>query len=336
VSGFDKSELYGNEHTYIYNAVIKSTTDNKSVGGIGIVFDSKPQFEAILIDALPKDISQEADEKNFAIFATRDKLVISSSTKEIAIGSKLDIDNSFFTQKNGHRYSKIVEFCGRYFVVGSATSLGYREYKIGDNYKNDVIALVFIEIGEAKKIEKAEKQMLSEATYPKPQGNEEGVEISTFYIQDRLFGLESSSIVCSLTNQDITHILGVDDNFLGVITYRGKTVSIIDISSLLGKKIDYYSGENYILVVKNKKESLFGIVVSSVKDSPEIPKRCIDYIDSRLTNSGLTKAIVKPDGGNEKKEMLSILSLESIYARFHKADIEEAYAEMEKPSLIGR
>lgn len=336
VSHFDKTYLYNNRHTYVYNAAVKSTDNQKNIGGIGIVFDSEPQFEAILLDALPKDSKGEIDERNFAIFTNKDKTVIASSNKEITIGSKLDIDNIFFTQKNGERRSKIVEFEGKYFVVGSAVSAGYREYKVNDNYKNDVIALVFIEIGTAAKTEKIAKPMLSHAVYPKAQGNEEGVEISTFYIQDRLFGLESSSIVCSLTSQDITHILGVDDNFLGVITYRGKTVSIIDVSSLLGKKIDYNFEENYILIVRGQKDTMFGIVVSSVKDSPEIPKRCIDYIDTRLTNSGLTKAVIQPESGNEKKEMLSILNLDSIYARFHHADAEKNYADLDEPNLIGR
>jgi len=88
--------------------------------------------------------------------------------------------------------------------------------------------------------------------------------------------------------------------------------------------------------VKNKKGATFGIVVSSVKDSPEIPKRCIDVIDTRLSASGLTKAVVRPESRNEKREMLSILSLESIYERFHKADIEDSFAELDKPNLIGR
>lgn len=335
VSEFEKSHLYGGKHTYIYNAAIKSLDSARNIGGIGIVFDSEPQFSAMLFDALPKG-GDGGDGKNFALFLSRDKNVIASTIDSIRTGDKLDLDSSFFNKANKERYSKIVEFNGRYYVVGSAVSGGYREYKSGDGYKNDVVALIFIEIGEAKEVEAVQKPMLYEAVYPRVQGNEESVEISTFYIQDKLFGLESSSIICSLANQDITHILGVDDNFLGVITHRGKTVSIIDISSLLGKKIDYYTGENYILLVKNRKGATFGIVVSSVKDSPEIPKRCIDVIDTRLSASGLTKAVVKPESGNEKREMLSILSLESIYERFHKADIEDSFAELDRPNLIGR
>jgi len=316
VSPFEKTPLYNDAYTYIYNAAIKDTNE-KNIGGIGIVFDATPEFEAMLFDALP---THSGSITSFALFATKEKKIIASTDKNFAIGSTIDIENLFFELKSSQRFSKIIEFENDYYVVGSAMSAGYREYKQSDNYKNDVVALVFVQIGSVQnKIGTKEKKSYESVTYPQLQQNEPSVEISTFYIQDKLFGLESSSIVCSLTNQNITKIIGVDDNFLGVITYRGKTVSIIDISSMLDKKIEYKKDENYIVLVKTQSNSVFGIVVTLVKDSPEIPLRCVDTINERLSSSGLTKAIIRPENNDERKEMLSVLNLDAIYDKFHVA-----------------
>jgi len=55
VSEFEETELYDNEATYIYAAGIKSLDNQRAVGGIGVVFDSTPEFKSMLVDVLPKD-----------------------------------------------------------------------------------------------------------------------------------------------------------------------------------------------------------------------------------------------------------------------------------------
>ena len=57
VSDFSLTPLYANRFTYIYGAAIFSLKGKGSVGGVGIVFDSEPQFAAMLRDSLPRDTS---------------------------------------------------------------------------------------------------------------------------------------------------------------------------------------------------------------------------------------------------------------------------------------
>ncbi|XOB63216.1 hypothetical protein ACMC56_05255 [Campylobacterota bacterium DY0563] len=65
VSDFEKTNLYNNESTYVYCSAIRSfENDSKINGGIAIVFDSTPQFQAMLEETLPSDNSSV-----FAIFA---------------------------------------------------------------------------------------------------------------------------------------------------------------------------------------------------------------------------------------------------------------------------
>ena len=61
----------------------------------------------------------------------------------------LDIDDKFFKLNSGQNLSRIIEFKGNYYAVGVKCSSGYREYKSHeDDYKNDVLAFVFVECGD--------------------------------------------------------------------------------------------------------------------------------------------------------------------------------------------
>jgi chemotaxis signal transduction protein len=67
-------------------------------------------------------------------------------------------------------------------------------------------------------------------------------------------------------------------------------------------------------------ESILGIVIDRVMDSPEIPNRNIARYDSELAGKAvLTKAVVHPDAGDERATMLSILDVEALDARMQRS-----------------
>ena len=149
VSKFEKTNLYNNESTYIYCSAIRSSKNEKKInGGIALIFDSKPEFKAMLDDTLPKDNNHVNKEGVFALFTNRSKKIISSTSKSFVTDSILDIEDKFFEIKNAHKHSEIIELNNKYYAVGAKCSMGYREYKSRvDDYVNDVICFVFIEIG---------------------------------------------------------------------------------------------------------------------------------------------------------------------------------------------
>ncbi|MDT4288853.1 cache domain-containing protein [Methylomonas sp. MO1] len=146
VSAFDKTHLYGNRHTYIYNAAITDLEDPRKVlGGIGIVFDSEPQFESMLNDVLPRDKQGKVLAGCFGVFAQRNKTIIAvANNPALKVGDTLEVDAAFFGLKTGHRSSEVIQLNGTSYIFGVAVSKGYREYKVQDGYRNDVIAMVFI------------------------------------------------------------------------------------------------------------------------------------------------------------------------------------------------
>ncbi len=146
VSPFASTHLYDNRHTYIYNSSILKPGTDKVVGGIGIVFDSEPEFNAMLTDTLPRDNNGKIIEGAFGIFTDSNRRVIASTNPEFSVGEELLLDKQFFALKSGKCTSCIHTFNGHHYAIGAAMSQGYREYKTTGDYTNDVVSLVFVPI----------------------------------------------------------------------------------------------------------------------------------------------------------------------------------------------
>lgn len=321
VSPFDKSPLYSNRYTYIYGASITDIADSSEVlGGIGIVFDSQPEFYEMLADTLPKDKDDKVQENYFALFCDREKKIISSTNPELKIGDTLNIEDTFFQLQTGSSYANIIEYKGDYFSVGSSLSKGYREYKIDDKYSNDIIAIVFAKIANVEQEVTSDETSIKNYSYSKPQVQEPTTEISTFILGNSIYGIESRYIISSLSNQPLTKIIGCNDYFIGVINHMGKTIGIVALYSIItGENFTYNHTTHDVILLKiedDEKELYIGIAIDHIYDSPEIANKDIQHYKSSITgNKTLTKAVVKPENDIHKDELLSILDVHAIYEK---------------------
>ncbi|QEP45220.1 chemotaxis protein CheW [Ectothiorhodospiraceae bacterium BW-2] len=345
VSPFKPSHLYNDKYTYIYGAAITDIKEGRTVGGIAIVFDSEPQFYAMLSDALPKDGRGEVIRGCYGIFADRHKSVIATTNSDYPIGSILKLDDRFFTLNSGESLSDIVEIEGGYYVVGAQMSAGYREYKTSDIYKNDVVALIFFSIGEVSQSQTPNQQegtpynIKTSFLYPKLHGGEETVEISTFLVNQRLYGIESHSIICSINGQEVTKVMGTASHYLGLISFMKQTIPVVSLRALVGGDNKYDKECDSIVVTKFQDDyhnvELIGLVVDRVMDSPEIPVRSLSVYEKMMrSKEGLVQYIVQPDMGYERQEMLSILNVKGIYrAIFEPNLIQPALQRLEQPVI---
>ncbi len=139
VSKFEKTEFYKNEATYIYHATINSP--KKTVGGIGVVFDSTVEFEAILNDSVTADLN------GISLFIDSKAMVISSTSAKYKPTSHFPLDDTTLSSiTSKETFYGIVELDNTSYILASALSYGYREYKVSDNYKNSVIALTLYKL----------------------------------------------------------------------------------------------------------------------------------------------------------------------------------------------
>ena len=147
VSPFMPTPLYGGRPTYVYSTAVRDPEDERrTVGVIQIVFDAQPQFQAMLTDVLPRDEKKQIRAGSFGIFADRKKTIIASTDAGFPVGSQLPLADALFRHAKGARESTIVDLNGRSYALGLQVSDGYREYKRGDGYVNDVICMIFVPI----------------------------------------------------------------------------------------------------------------------------------------------------------------------------------------------
>ncbi|GGF68397.1 cache domain-containing protein [Alteromonas lipolytica] len=136
VSGFNNAEYYEQRPTYIYNAAVLD--NGRAVGGIGLVFDSEPEFQHMLNDVL-----KPHGAKRMGLFIDRHGKVISGSDNSLwQAGDQLALPASLLQQEKGNQGAGIYVLQDQEYVIGYAVSKGYREYKTDDGYSNDVIALI--------------------------------------------------------------------------------------------------------------------------------------------------------------------------------------------------
>lgn len=142
VSAFTNSKLYDQRPTYVYHAAVKDWQNlTKNVGGIALVFDSQPQFQAMLNDTEPQYLNKAIQNHSFSLFVQLDGTVIACSQTHLRPGETLNLPAQLRDFKPGECGTLSWSIKQTHYIVGYHMSQGYREYKTSDGYHNPVIAL---------------------------------------------------------------------------------------------------------------------------------------------------------------------------------------------------
>ncbi|HCI13313.1 MAG TPA: chemotaxis protein CheW [Gallionellaceae bacterium] len=324
VSPFAPTPLYRELHTYIYAAAVFDPTDSrKVVGGIGIVFDSAPQFDAMLNDALPRDEKGEVPPGCFGVFAERNRRVLAATLDTLHPGDTLEIDEQYFRLNNGHSHSGIAVYNGHYYAVGASVSKGYREYKSEeDAYRNDVVALVLTPLGEKPREERHRNASASrnrlQRINGKVESDSESVEIATFYVDNHWLGIESRHVVEAVDTKGLTSVPGSGENMLGYLMFRETLIPIVALWGMLGQSDMQraHGGDPQIVVIELKPGVLLGVMVDELGEIPEIPAERIEKISGMLAGSTLSESLVKPDPRDPHSGMIVVISPERLQRSF--------------------
>ncbi|QKE28215.1 CheW-like domain-containing protein [Arcobacter acticola] len=308
VSKFEKTVLYDNQSTYIYSSAIRSLKNEAIVtGGIAVVFDSKPQFNAMLDDTLPRDTQGEKLPGVFALFTNKEKQIISSSNEDFEVDSYLNIDDSFFDLKNSHGLSKIIEFDNKYYAIAAKCSNGYREYKSRvDDYKNDVLCFVFIYIGSINCHTFLQKNKSKFLNTSKTKFTPTSVELATFYLGKKLLAVNAKNVIESISIDELKESIDMDKNnhFKGMVLYKDKLIAVLDIRDFVNEEIINDSLTNIILVEYDKDniEHCIGILVSSLEEVCVVEEKTIQNIQSHFLGAGtLVESLVNVDETKDSK-----------------------------------
>lgn len=274
VSQFEKTPLYDDKPTYIYAAPIRHLDSNSIIGGIGIVFDSKPQFEAMLRDVIPRDNADTPVSGSFTMFVNEQLNVIASTHESFNVGDTFNLLPNISKLQEGDQLFDIAMYENTYYAVGARAAYGYREFKSKeDNYRNKVVALIFTPLGKVDEINQriqAETQVIHNKFNPNlfAQPSEDSQEYATFYVGTTWMGIEARFVKEAIDEEQLRTLPEPAPFIAGMHKYREGVIPVVDLAGMLGHP-HYFTDYRQIVVIEDKAASLrFGIFVSALGEIP--------------------------------------------------------------------
>lgn len=318
VSPFEATPLYENRPTYVYAAAIRDPQGARAVGGVGIVFDSKPQFDAMLHDSLPRNEAGAIPEGCFGLFMDRSGRVIASTSPDIATGSHVEQLSTLLHLANGRGTATIINLDGAYFAVGSRMSSGYREYKgPDDEYQNDVAALIFFPLCRADHaaLGAALKPLKIDTAGP----GVPTVEIATFHVGNRWYGMRAENILEAIDSKAIAGSPGRAKEILGYLMYENNPIPIIQFSQIESGESapDAPHAQDGQIIITESSLGKIGILVDGLGDIPEVAQDWIQPIPAALAADGtsIADSVIRHPESHAKAEVLVVVATERIVAR---------------------
>ncbi len=319
VSQFEPTPLYNHQATYIYAAPIRHLDGNSIVGGIGIVFDSKPQFQAMLRDVIPRDKTDTPVSGSFTLFVNEQLKVISSTHADFVTGDDFALMPEISTLNEGQRLFDIAIYHHTYYAVGVHAAYGYREFKgAEDNYRNKVFALIFTPLGNVNEINQritAESQVIHNKFNPNLflQNAEDSQEYATFYVGNSWLGIEARFVREAIDEVQLRTLPESAPFIAGMHPYGDQVIPIIDLARMLGHA-HYFTDYRQIVVIEDKAAALkFGVSVSALGEIPYLAPNQIQPMNTFFkgisNNPGIAIANLA------QQSMLTLMNAQSLWEK---------------------
>lgn len=315
VSDFVPSSLYGGRPSYIYAAALFGS-QGQTLGGIGIVFDSAPQFAAMLRDALPQDMPGA-----FGLFVDQEGRVIASSSPDYRPGQVLELPPGLLAaaQRNGGE-SRLALLGGQVVALGARRSTGYREYKgEHDPYRNELTALICVPLGPCAETGETVPEPVARAqegsAFAAGSMPGEQAEIATFHVGGHWLGLPVQVVQEAVELQGYTRLPGAPAQVFGSMLHRNEAIPLYNLHAALGLPEQGRPEELQVVVIDSGAGRPFGILVDRLGEIPEVPVDHIAPVSNIFVGATpVLASLVKPTDPEHKGAMLTLLSVEHMHA----------------------
>ena len=315
VSNFATTPLYAGHHTYLYGAAIRAPGNGQIVGGVGIVFDSTPQFAAMLQDALPRDDSSAVVKGTFGLFVDRSGRVIASTSPDYRPGASVRVSPGFLTLAPGEARAGIELLGQTFYAVGARMSSGYREYKgEQDAYRNDIAALVFVPLCSNQEIR---QRVEPRRPVVRSDRNEktETVEVATFLIGNKWFGLRAEQIAESMAYKGTTPVPGAGSDFAGYLMYKDNPIPVFDIGRIVDATPPEEAAERQVIVLRKCANGHFGILVDDLGEIPEVSASRLQILPEFIAGGNVLADTIVMTDKPDAETLLIVLSVSRIATR---------------------
>lgn len=296
VSPFQNTALYQERPTYIYAAALfdNRKKSDSAIGAIALVFDSEPQFEAILADSM-------GDSKHQALgfIVDENHRVISSTTNLYIEHGKLTLPvtrfNKFEKQKAKMGYFHVN---GRLIAYGACNSGAYREYKSeSDTYQNNLVCIYCLDIGAIAENVQTNAGQICFDEFRQGAQKEQMVDVASFRVAEHWYGIDSEDAAEAFLCNQLVSLPNSPPWLLGTTLYKNEAVTIVDIAEILEpgcrKKTSAAQRQQMILLKTRDKLAKIALAVDELGEIPSIPMSAIHESENLNGQSGVVQGLIK-------------------------------------------
>ena len=295
IEGFAPHALYEDAPTYVYHAAIRHPDDERrTIGGVGLVFDSGPQFQAMLMGA----VAQHGD--THALYLTPTGQVLASTHPAHPVGSEWRLPDALRGVPPGEFRTHVGVHAQQYAVMAASTSAGYREFKREDGHQDDVQAVVIRHFGAT--LETHSGPAVHELTIEQPIIGQHRREFATFLLGGLVLALEAGYVQEAVSGADMRRTaIGQGSSQIGLVRRQAAGergyVWVHDLSSLLNLRAEAADRDGQVLIVQVQGQ-VFGLLVDELHAVAEFAEDQI--VDSPLPSANgvhLVSRIIRANGG---------------------------------------
>jgi chemotaxis signal transduction protein len=312
VTPFRPDPLYDDRPTYVYHAAIRDPDDDAEVvGGIGIVFDAQAELLAMLQGALGGKPGASA------LFVDRQGTVIASTDPTRPVGARLELDAALLALPGGGQASRVVVHDGQYAVMACSVSCGYREFKVSDGYREDVLAVVFRTFGAVNPRPRrvGQQPLRICAEVPDESSTEEQAEYATFVVDGLLFAVPAGAVLEARDASGIAPVsMGGRRERIGLIATRvedgeERYAWVFDLGCLVRGTATTIMPDSQAIVLKHGRD-MIAILADDLHGVPKFQRSQLTPTPIAPGADGLlVKHVIRANGGSLLVQVLDVARL---------------------------
>ncbi|MBX9936496.1 MAG: chemotaxis protein CheW [Burkholderiaceae bacterium] len=324
VTPWTTSALDDGKPTYVYHAAIRAPGDDANiVGGIGIVFNSSTEFAAMLKGATANKPG------TLAVFVDRQGLVLASTDPARPVGHQMALQPDMATLPNGQSLSRTMVHDGHYCIIGCSASNGYREFKISDGYRSDVLALSFklfgaVQNGALDAVNRRRTALQADAS---PTDSH---EMATFFVDAGIFALDAQGVLEALPASAIASVsAGRLPYCIGTLARKSHGnitgyVWVFDLGHLLRGEPSEITQQSQVIVLQHEGRRV-GLLVNELHGVTAFSGSKIIVAPSLPGHNGrLITRLIKANEGKILVQCLDVARLMEVLRRPAEGDFKAA------------
>lgn len=307
---FAPSPLYGGEATFIYHAAIRHPDQSGSViGGIGIVFDARPELANMLLSGVAGRANMRA------YFVTPEGRVLSSTDAACAPGDLLQLDAGLLQQAAGSHggasVARIQQHDGQYVIAACTRASGYREFRAADGVEQPVIAVLLQAFGAVR------QDLPARASVRIERLGDSGTDFAIFYAGRTLMALRAAQIQEAVPFAKVQRTSSAGHaariGMLDVALAGGQQhcVWVFDLALLASGRPGVISDNSQVMLVRHGGHTI-GLLVDDLHSVQQFDSADLTASPLGGGEAALAPRLIKANQGNL---LIEEIDLERLFAR---------------------